>query len=114
LDNDGDIMLVGRIDHQVKIQGYRIELGEIEFHARELLKGQNAVACSFENQMGNTEIALFAEGKLNDEDYLIKYLSGKMPYYMVPTKIVVVDSFPINTSGKVDRIKLKNNLLSQL
>lgn len=109
-DNDGDIMLAGRLDYQVKIQGYRIELGEVEYHAREFLKGQNAVAVAFNNAMGNTEIALFIEGILNSERELMGHLNSKMPPYMIPTKIKFESSFPINTSGKVDRIKLKTLL----
>jgi len=109
-DSDGDIMLAGRLDYQVKIQGYRIELGEIEYHAREFLKGQNAVAVAFTNAMGNTEIALFIEGALQSEPELLHHLNTRMPYYMIPTKILAESTFPINTSGKVDRIKLKSQL----
>lgn len=109
-DDDGDIMLAGRLDYQVKIQGYRIELGEIEYHATEFVKGQNAIACTFDNQMGNTEIALFVEGELNDEEALIAFLSSKMPFYMIPTKILAESIFPLNTSGKVDRLWLKNRI----
>jgi amino acid adenylation domain-containing protein len=109
-DEDGDIMLAGRLDYQVKIQGYRIELGEIEYHAREFLKGQNAVACSFQNNMGNTEIALFVEGQIQSKEILLEQLNSKMPFYMIPTKVIIEDSFPINTSGKVDRISLRNRI----
>ncbi len=70
-DDEMDIMLAGRLDHQVKIQGYRIELGEIEYHTRAFLIGQNAVALAFNNKMGNTEIALFVEGVLNNEHELV-------------------------------------------
>jgi D-alanine--poly(phosphoribitol) ligase subunit 1 len=109
-DDDGDIMLVGRIDHQVKVQGYRVELGEIEYHVRAFLKGQNAVASAFNNAMGNAEIALFVEGVLPDNSVLLEYLKSKMPYYMIPSKIIVEKNFPINTSGKVDRVYLRNSL----
>lgn len=110
LDDDGDIMLAGRLDYQVKIQGYRIELGEIEYHAREFLNGQNAIATTFSNSTGNTEIALFIEGVSIDEARLLAYMNSKMPYYMIPTKLILESSFPINTSGKVDRIILKKTL----
>jgi len=109
-DNDGDIMLAGRLDYQVKIQGYRIELGEIEYHAREFLKGHNVVAVSYTNNIGNTEIAIFIEGELKSEKDLLFHLNSKMPYYMIPSRILVETRFPINTSGKVDRIILKNKL----
>lgn len=110
-DEDGDIMLAGRLDYQVKIQGYRIELGEVEYHVREFLSGQNAVAVAFNNSMGNTEIALFIEGTLNSEPDLLSHLNSRMPFYMIPTRILVEQLFPINKSGKVDRIILKNKLL---
>jgi D-alanine--poly(phosphoribitol) ligase subunit 1 len=107
-DDDGDIMYSGRIDFQVKIQGYRIELGEIEHHAREGLKGANAIAVAFENGTGNTEIALFAEGATNDMGVLSEHLKSKLPFYMIPTKNICIEIFPLNTNGKVDRIALKN------
>jgi amino acid adenylation domain-containing protein len=110
IDNEGDIMLVGRLDHQVKIQGYRVELGEIEYHSRYYLKDQNAIACAFTNSMGNTEIALFVEGPLPDQMSLTRYLMTKLPYYMVPTKIMTEEKFPLNMSGKVDRICLEKKL----
>lgn len=109
-DSEGDLMYAGRLDYQVKIQGYRIELGEIEYHARECLKGQNAVAVSFENNTGNTEIALFVEGELADPSVLSAYLQSKMPYYMVPTKLLVENKFPLNTNGKIDRNLLKKSI----
>ncbi|MFH1119615.1 MAG: AMP-binding protein [Bacteroidota bacterium] len=109
-DDEGDIMLAGRLDYQVKIQGYRIELGEVEYHAREFLKGQNAIAVPVANQLGNTEIVLFVEGFFSEESELVAYLQSKMPYYMMPSRIMVEPTFALNTSGKVDRIKLKSKL----
>jgi len=111
IDDDGDIMYAGRLDFQVKIQGYRIELGEIEYHSRECLKGQNAIAIAFENMIGNTEIALFVEGELTDTNILLEYLKSKMPYYMVPTKILLNKKIPLNSNGKIDRNMLKKTII---
>jgi len=110
LDNEGDIMYSGRMDFQVKIQGYRVELGEIEFHAREYLKEQNAIAASFENYSGNTEIALFIEGTLPESAPLLAYLKSKLPYYMIPTRIICQEIFPLNANGKTDRNRLKKSI----
>lgn len=106
-DHDGNIMYSGRLDFQAKIQGYRVELGEIEFHARECLHGPNAIAIAFENKTGNAEIALFVEDKLVDANILLEYLKSKIPYYMVPTKILLNNEFPLNSNGKIDRKMLK-------
>lgn len=111
-DDEGDIMLAGRLDYQVKIQGYRIELGEIEYHAREYLKGQNVIAVDYTNQIGNTQIAIFIESSTYDEVELLSYLNKKMPFYMIPSILLAVNEFPLNSNGKIDRIILKNKLLS--
>ena len=110
IDSDGDIMYGGRLDYQVKVQGYRIELGEIEFYAREYLKGRNAIAVSFENNIQNTEIALFIEGELANTKELTDYLRLKIPSYMIPARIEVQNIFPLNSNGKIDRNILKKSL----
>ena len=109
-DDDGDLMLSGRLDHQVKIQGYRIELGEIECHTRDAVDGKNAVAVVYENHTGANEIAMFIENPSIDEEAIKSYLKSKMPPYMIPAKFITVPSFPINTNGKTDRLELKKLL----
>jgi len=109
-DKDGDIMLAGRNDQQIKIQGYRIEPGEIEYHARQFLKGQNTIVLPFTNKTGNTELALFIEGHFNEKVKLLNYLGEKLPKYMIPAKIMVEKLFPLNKNGKVDRLKLKGKI----
>jgi D-alanine--poly(phosphoribitol) ligase subunit 1 len=111
IDEDGDIMYSGRMDFQVKIQGFRIELGEIEHHAREYVNGKNVAAVPFENSYGNNEIALFIEGKLSDTSDLIEHLKSKMPYYMIPSKIIEREEFPLNSNGKTDRNLLKKSIV---
>lgn len=106
-DEEGNIMYVGRLDFQAKIQGYRVELGEIEYYAREFMNGENVVAIAFQNEDDNTEIALFLEEEGVVIDNLIKYLRTKMPSYMVPTKYITQKPFPLNTNSKVDRKSLK-------
>jgi D-alanine--poly(phosphoribitol) ligase subunit 1 len=109
-DDDGDIMYSGRIDFQVKIQGYRIELGEIEHHSRACNGGGNAIAVPFENKNGNTEIALFIEGNATQPATITEYLKSKLPYYMIPGRMINIDVLPLNTNGKIDRKKLKELL----
>jgi len=108
-DESGDIMYCGRLDSQVKIQGYRIELGEIEYHCKAFLKEINAITIPFNNVVSNTEIALFIE--TNEQNIVIdelkEYLYSKIPAYMVPTKYYFVPKFPLNSSDKIDKVKLK-------
>jgi D-alanine--poly(phosphoribitol) ligase subunit 1 len=109
-DDDGDIMLSGRLDHQVKIQGFRIELGEIEYHAREYFKGCNAVAMATSNNVGNTILILVIEGNESNTEGILSYLKTKIPPYMIPSGFRFIEQFPLNASSKVDRIKIKSLL----
>lgn len=111
-DADGDMLYVGRLDSQVKIQGFRVELGEIEHHAREFLKNVNAVAVAFQNKMENTEIALFIETDAFEKLPLLDYLRTKIPYYMMPTHVGFNREFPLNSNGKIDRNVLKKSIAS--
>lgn len=110
-EETGDIMYSGRIDQQAKIQGFRVELGEIEHHARCFYQNNRRVlAIAFENAQSLTEIALFVESETEDSKPLVDYLRGKMPHYMIPTRILYEPTFPLNKSEKVDRNTLKQKL----
>jgi len=110
IDDEGDIMYSGRIDFQVKIQGYRIELGEIEHHAREAIDGRNAVAVAFQGIAENTENALFIDAKSTEPVKVLDHLKSRIPGYMMPARLICVESFPLNTNGKIDRNALNRQL----
>ncbi|MGV8995281.1 MAG: amino acid adenylation domain-containing protein [Flavobacterium sp.] len=105
-DEDGDILYYGRLDYQVKIQGYRIELGEIEYHVREAMGGKNSIAFTYDGKGGNVEIAVCAEVQALDLEFIMNSLRTKLPSYMIPSKFLSLEEFPVNTSGKIDRKKI--------
>ena len=106
VDEEGDIMFVGRIDSQVQIYGYRVELGEIEYYARKLLNGLNVYVTAIENCIGNMEIVLFIESGPIDTNSLDTKLRQLLQGYMVPRQICFVSQFPLNNNGKIDKKKL--------
>ena len=105
-DDEGDLLYLGRIDFQTKIQGFRVELSEIEFRAKEFLNKKNVVAVAYKNQMTNAEIGMVIESEAFELEDLKKYLSQKLPSYMLPSEIKFQSTFPLNTNGKTDRKKL--------
>lgn len=107
LDEEGDIMYLGRIDQQAKIQGFRVELGEVEHFARTYLKGANLAALAVQNELGITEIAMAIETEPSDPKELLAYLRTKLPPYMIPTQVRYVGAFPLGSSGKTDRKALQ-------
>jgi hypothetical protein len=96
------------LDHQAKIQGFRVEMGEIEYHAREFLGDTNVVCMAFENKDALTEIAMFMETEEFNPEEMIVYMRTKMPSYMIPTRLFYVPVFPLNSSDKTDKVKLKS------
>ena len=105
---DGNIEFVGRVDHQVKVRGYRIELGEIEAvlsgHA---MVGQAVVVVwEEEGEKRLVGYVVAQAGAKASVEELRNYLKGKLPEYMVPAFIVMMDSLPLTPSGKIDRRRL--------
>ncbi|WP_406378531.1 amino acid adenylation domain-containing protein [Streptomyces sp. NBC_01618] len=104
---DGDIEILGRDDHQVKVRGQRVELGEIE----RVLHGLDGVADAVVKDFPAPESAgarlvaylVEAAGRTLDTQVLKAELGERLPDYMVPAQFVVLDALPLNTSGKVDR-----------
>jgi amino acid adenylation domain-containing protein len=103
---DGRIEFLGRIDHQVKIRGFRIELGEIEAVLAEHPGVQQAVAVVPEDSTRSDRVIAYvvpnnrqALGK-ND---LRDFLRSKLPEYMVPSALVLLDEFPLTPNRKIDR-----------
>ncbi|MCE5291422.1 MAG: amino acid adenylation domain-containing protein [Nocardiaceae bacterium] len=108
-NRDGKIEYIGRTDFQVKLRGLRIELGEIE--AVLLEQPEVAQACAMVRKDGPTGDVLtgyvVAQARhAIDTAALARQLGERVPAYMVPTAWVVLDEFPLNVSGKLDRKQL--------
>lgn len=104
---DGTIEFLGRIDHQVKIRGFRIELGEIEA----VLKQHSAIAQTVvmvrEDTPGDRRLVAYSVPTSNQPECLVSdlrhFLQTKLPDYMIPAAFVLLESFPTNANGKLDR-----------
>ncbi|MFE1408604.1 amino acid adenylation domain-containing protein, partial [Streptomyces sp. NPDC058770] len=104
---DGQLEYVGRADDQVKLRGLRIEPGEIEaVVARHPQVGQAAVMVR-EDRPGTQRIVAYVTTDAGTEpvgtEALRAHAAAELPAYMVPSVFVLLDSLPVNSSGKVDR-----------
>lgn len=110
---DGNIQLLGRLDHQVKIRGYRIELGEVEI-ALESHPGVRLAAVMADRGPGNdTRLVAYVEPAAGHESSLSagdlrSWLGRKLPDYSIPDIFSSVDRLPKTESGKLDRRALRN------
>jgi amino acid adenylation domain-containing protein/non-ribosomal peptide synthase protein (TIGR01720 family) len=103
---DGNIEFFGRQDSQIKINGHRIELGEIESQLLGKEKIREAVVIVNEKEGGKYLAAYYVADKEIPQEQLRKYLSGKLPDYMLPAYYIYMKAFPVSSSGKVDRKNL--------
>ncbi len=107
---DGRVEFLGRLDHQVKVRGYRIELGEIEAVLAQHPAVRQAVVLTAEDKPGETALIAFvlpADAACPPPSMeLYAFLKSRLPVYMVPAEFVVLGSFPMLPSGKVDRKQL--------
>ncbi|MBC1236572.1 non-ribosomal peptide synthetase [Nostoc sp. 2RC] len=102
---DGNIELLGRIDDQVKIRGFRIELGEIEAVLSSHPQVQAAVVMLQELQTENKSIVAYivsGQQSLTTSE-LRNFLKQKLPDYMIPSAIAILETLPLTPNGKVDR-----------
>ncbi|MEE8524784.1 MAG: amino acid adenylation domain-containing protein [Thermoanaerobaculia bacterium] len=109
--SDGTIEFQGRFDHQVKIRGFRIEPGEIETLLSEQPEVEAACVVVREPAPGDQRLVGYVVGPDRGRQAAVastlrERLRAKLPDYMVPAAIVVLDALPLNPNGKVDRAAL--------
>jgi amino acid adenylation domain-containing protein len=104
--SDGSIEFLGRQDDQVKIRGYRIEPGEIEAVLSDQGSVSQAAVVVRQDRPGEKRLVgyvVMRPGQGASGSELREYLGQRLPEYMVPSAIVMMDSLPLTVSGKVDR-----------
>ncbi|HJV95636.1 MAG TPA: amino acid adenylation domain-containing protein, partial [Albitalea sp.] len=107
--NDGLLEHLGRLDFQVKVRGYRIELGEIEAGCNEVAGVAHSVVMAREDHPGDVRLVAYltlTPGMSFDEAALRAHLRSRLPEYMLPQHVLVLDAMPLLPNGKVDRKSL--------
>jgi amino acid adenylation domain-containing protein/non-ribosomal peptide synthase protein (TIGR01720 family) len=102
---NGNVEYVGRVDTQVKVRGFRIELGEIEAHLLNHSAVRDAVVIVREETERDKRLVAYVVCRHQQActpDELRAYLKNKLPEYMLPAAIVLLDALPLSGSGKVD------------
>lgn len=102
----GNLIYCGRKDAQVKIDGHRVELGEVEHYARQFVGTSKAAVVVAVDKTGRNFLELFVGVAGIDLTELRRHLATKLPDYMQPGEITVLDDLPTNLSGKIDRVAL--------
>jgi D-alanine--poly(phosphoribitol) ligase subunit 1 len=108
IEPSGSALFLGRADRQIKLRGYRIELQEVEAHLREACAGPDAsaevavIAILPPGADAPSGLAAFVVCPHYDPRRVMAAIKARLPAYMLPSEVHVLDALPLNSNGKVD------------
>ncbi|OMP77242.1 non-ribosomal peptide synthetase [[Flexibacter] sp. ATCC 35208] len=106
---DGNMEYVGRLDFQVKVHGFRIELGEIETALSRYPGIRHNVVAAIKDSNGKQQLVAWLQAEKDNVPEILSlqfYLRNCLPQFMIPSAFVVLEEFPLNQNGKIDRKRL--------
>lgn len=107
-END-ELVYCGRKDNQIKHMGHRIELEEIERICEQMESEKVIRSCCLYDSL-KSKIFLFYHGEANETD-VKDWLVKKLPFFMLPNKIIKLLDFKLSKNGKIDRKYLKEEYM---
>jgi amino acid adenylation domain-containing protein len=110
-DERGIFHHLGRIDNQVKILGNRVEIEEVEAHLREIIGTDLVAAVAWPITDGSaTGIVAFHCSPGVSREAVRDGMKKRVPDYMIPKRVHLLDTLPLGSSGKIDRKALTRML----
>ncbi|SDL05793.1 amino acid adenylation domain-containing protein [Nonomuraea maritima] len=108
LQPDGELLLLGRTDRQIKIRGQRVEIGEVETVLRGHPRVGHAVVEAVDGPAGTRLVAFCTPLGADPQPEVVRaYCAERLPEVMVPGEVLFLPSLPTSASGKVDGAALR-------
>jgi amino acid adenylation domain-containing protein len=104
VDASGRLLFMGRVDRQVKINGFRVDPTEIEGALTSHPAVHRACVVSRREASGHPGLVAYLElaDPTHDVEHIREHLAGRVPPFMVPASLVVLETMPLLSSGKID------------
>ena len=105
MDKWGVIHFIGRQDFQIKIRGQRLEIGEIE---RVIFNSSSHITNCVVEKFEDDHLLAYVESsdRACNEPIIKDYCQKYLPKYMLPSFFILIEKFPLNSNGKLDRKQL--------
>ncbi|CAK5278814.1 unnamed protein product [Mycena citricolor] len=102
---DGTVVLMGRMDRELKVRGYRIDLDDLERTVVAVMP--SIISVSVQSSPSGTDLCVFVSPQTVDGTELKRLLGLRVPSYMVPRNVYCLPRLPLNTSDKTDHKVIK-------
>ena len=110
IEENGNLFFLGRLDNEVKVSGFRVNLQEIDYIIMRTSGSEFVASVSYSKANdGVNKLFSFvcpAQNKSVSEPEIINNCKEKLPWYMIPEKVFIIEEMPLNKNGKIDKRKL--------